>query len=120
MTEHYYDRQSMFNETVAKSPFQHGPIIQDLEEQVRSRFPAALFRRTWISRNHPWFRRADLGAAHALHFQGHNRPIWLHQLYGAIGDVEPLLWQFTYPDWRPHFEPPPHLSPAQAEEIWQG
>ena len=43
MTEHYYDRQSMFNATVAKSPFHHGPIIQDSEAQSRSRFPAALF-----------------------------------------------------------------------------
>ena len=45
---------------------------------------------------------------------------WLHQLYGAIGDVQPLLFYFTYPDWRLRFAPPPQISTGQAEDIWEG
>ena len=96
MTTHFYDRKHMFNEVEARSPSRHGPIVQHLEAQVQSRFPAARFERTWISREHPWFSKADRGAAHAKHFTQRNRPIWLHQLYGAIGDVQPLLFYFTY------------------------
>ena len=120
MTTHFYDRKHMFNEVEARSPSRHGPIVQHLEAQVQSRFPAARFERTWISREHPWFSKADRGAAHAKHFTQRNRPIWLHQLYGAIGDVQPLLFYFTYPDWRLRFAPPPQISTGQAEDIWEG
>lgn len=117
MTEHYYDRESMFRSTIA-GPYEHGPRIQELLLQVRRRFPAARLVRSWTSRHDPWFRQVDLGARHVIHFHDHNRPIWLHRLYGAISDFRPRLRHFTYPGhpWLPPLRQPVPYLPAEPEE----